>query len=82
MRKRHHPIHPPRSPFDFKDAALWIFMVMCILFLSLIIFGCSPVKDINDSMGLSPDNWVEESIEFVLDKALDIDVDLTGDSQE
>ena len=82
MRKRYNPIHPPRSPFDFKDVTLWIFMLTCIIILTLLIVGCSPVKDLNDTVGLSPDNWVEESIEFVLDKALDIDVDLTGDSQE
>lgn len=52
-----------------------------IFFLAplILLTSCSYL---NQKLGLKDDNWIEESVEAVIDYKLNIDVDLTPESPE
>lgn len=64
------------------DWQFWLLIIVAIIVAGIGLCCCSPAKKANGALGLQDDNILEESLEWGLDKGLDIKVDLTGSSPE
>lgn len=48
----------------------------------ILLIGCTCCSKANKKLGLKDDNFVEETIETVIEKKLGISIDLTPNSKE
>lgn len=55
-----------------------------LLFGMLLLTACSgsPVEELNEQIGLENDNLLEETIEFLIEEQLGLDIDLTPDDSK
>lgn len=73
MKKRNPYFHY----YNFDDICFYGFVAFSIVVLILSMYGCWPVQDLNDALGVSDDNPAEQLLEGVIEHNTGVSLDLS-----
>lgn len=71
-----------REEFPLMQMYYWLFACAFAIVLVGLLAGCEAGHRVNKLLGLSDENIIEESLEFVIEKETNISLDFTPNSPE
>ena len=71
-----------KEEFPLMQMYYWLFACAFAIVVFGLLAGCEAGHRVNKLLGLSDDNIIEESLEFVIEHETNISLDLTPNSPE